>query len=302
MRIAFRNGRVLAWSVPVLAEAAALGRSVVFAWAIGVDELGRAMMLALAVRLVEMASDVGVERLIVQAPDGDTKPMQGALQGVAILRAGVASVVMLALAPALAWMFDDGPTAATFAALVVIPVLNGFGHLDYRRAERQFQYRQMAVVEVGATVAMLAALGPAVAVWADHRAMAAVLIVQAGTRMMLSHLVAARQYEVLFCTKTMMRSWRFGAPLMLNAGLLFLTFYADRLIVAQAYDWATLALYGVVLQLAMLPAQIVGRAAGSVVLPTLRAELESRRFDVVWPRILLSHVVLAGGMILGFTL
>ena len=37
--------------------------------------------------------------------------------------------------------------------------------------------------------------------------------------------------------------------------------------------WATLALYGIVLQLALLPAQIVGRAAGSLVLPRLRAAL-----------------------------
>ena len=38
---------------------------------------------------------------------------------------------------------------------------------------------------------------------------------------------------------------------MLNAVLLFFTFYADRMIRGVgAYDWATLALYGVVLQLA----------------------------------------------------
>ena len=50
--------RALAWLVPVLAEAAALGRSVLFAWLIGPDQLGQAMMLALVVRLAEMASDL----------------------------------------------------------------------------------------------------------------------------------------------------------------------------------------------------------------------------------------------------
>jgi hypothetical protein len=49
----------------MLAEAAALGRSIAFAWAIGPDELGRAMMLALTVRLVEMASDLGADRLML---------------------------------------------------------------------------------------------------------------------------------------------------------------------------------------------------------------------------------------------
>lgn len=33
------SGRVLAWGVPLLAEATALGRSVAFAWAIGPEEL-----------------------------------------------------------------------------------------------------------------------------------------------------------------------------------------------------------------------------------------------------------------------
>jgi hypothetical protein len=37
----------------------------------------------------------------------------------------------------------------------------------------------------------------------------------------------------------------------------------------------TLALYGVALQLALLPAQIVGRAAASLVLPRLRV--------AIWP-------------------
>ena len=62
----------------------------------------------------------------------------------------------------------------------------------------------------------------------------------------------------------------FGAPLVLNAGLMFLTFQADRLLVAGWYGWAEVAVYGVALQLAMLPAQIAGRAAGSLLAPRLR--------------------------------
>ena len=80
------SGRALAWATPVAAEAAALGRSIAFAWALGPDELGKAMMLALTVRLVEMASDVGVDRLIVQAPDGNAATLQSNLQGVMIAR------------------------------------------------------------------------------------------------------------------------------------------------------------------------------------------------------------------------
>jgi hypothetical protein len=79
--------RPLQWSAPwpgrcrSLAEAAALGRSVAFAWVIGPEELGRAMMLALTVRLIEMASDAGIDRLMVQARDGHSRALQAALHG-----------------------------------------------------------------------------------------------------------------------------------------------------------------------------------------------------------------------------
>ena len=99
MRCTLTSSRALAWAVPVLAEAAALGRSVVLAWAIGPEDLGRAMMLALTLRLVEMVSDVGIERLIVQAPDGNTSRLQAELHGAAILRA-LSRILRAALATA----------------------------------------------------------------------------------------------------------------------------------------------------------------------------------------------------------
>ena len=133
-----QKGRALAWGVPMLAEAAALGRSVAFAWAIGPDELGRAMMLALTVRLVEMASDLGADRLMLQARDGNSAALQAELQGAFILRGLLGALVLLAAAPMLAALFADGPAASSYALLALVPLLRGFTHLDFRRAERGF--------------------------------------------------------------------------------------------------------------------------------------------------------------------
>lgn len=294
--------RALAWLVPILAEAAALGRSVLFAWLIGPDQLGQAMMLALVVRLVEMTSDLGIDRLILQARDGNTARLQSELQGVAVLRGLLGAVVLLALAPVLAAMFADGPSALSYAVLSVIPALRGMVHLDYRRAERRFRYGPMAVIEGGATLTMAACVFPAAALLGDHRAMAVVLITQAVAFLVLSHWVANRQYRLRFSTSAFLRVWKFGAPLILNAVLLFFTFYADRLIVAQAYDWAVLAVYGVTLQLALLPAQIVGRAASSLVLPRLREAIRLNALSQTWPPVLTVHVALALALVIGFTL
>ncbi len=296
------SGRSLAWATPIFAEAAALGRSIAFAWCLGADELGKAMMLALTVRLVEMASDVGIDRLIVQAPDGNSATLQSNLQGVMLMRGVMTSALILAIAPVLASAFADGPTAISYALLSIIPFMRGFSHLDMRRAERHRQYTKLAIVEGGATLAMILCVVPATWLFGDHRAMSLTLIAHALVFTVLSHLVARRRYRVLFSRAAMLRAWRFGAPLILNAILLFFTFYADRLIVAGAYDWATLALYGVALQLALLPAQIVGRAAASLILPRLREALRTDRLAEVWPSIAVFHLMLACVMALGFAI
>lgn len=294
--------RALAWLVPVLAEAAALGRSVLFAWLIGPDQLGQAMMLALVVRLAEMASDLGIDRLILQARDGNTARLQSELQGVALLRGLLGAVILAALAPVLAALFADGPSTLSYALLSIIPALRGLAHLDYRRAERRFRYAPMAIVEGGATLVMAACVIPAATLLGDHRAMVAVLIVHAIAFVGLSHLVANRRYRLWFSMSAFLRVWHFGAPLILNAVLLFITFYADRLIVAQAYDWSVLAVYGVTLQLALLPAQIVGRAASSLVLPRLREAIRSNALDLSWQPVLTTHIGLALVLVAGFTL
>ncbi|MDU8913702.1 oligosaccharide flippase family protein [Aestuariicoccus sp. MJ-SS9] len=296
------TGRALAWAVPVLAEAAALGRSVAFAWWIGPDELGRAMMLALTVRLVEMASDVGADRLILQAPDGNSARLLADLHGAMLIRGIAGAAILVCLAPILAGLFADGPAWTSYALLAAVPLLRGAANLDFRRSERRFRYAPMALVEGGATLAMVVSILPASAMLGDHRAMLAALIAHAVACLGLSRLVATRAYRLRFSRASLRRIWRFGAPLAMNAVLLFLTFYADRLIVARAYDWATLALYGIALQLALLPAQIVGRAAASLVLPQLREVIRSGTLAEVWPRIVASHAALGLGLAAGFAL
>ena len=264
------SGRILAWVVPLLAEAAALGRSVALAWTIGPAELGSAMMLALVARMVEMASDFGIEKLIVQAHDGNSARFQAELHGAVALRGGALAIILLALAPVFAVAFPDGPSTATYSALALVSLFRGAVHLDTRRAERRFNYKPMAIAEGGATLVMLLMVGPAVWAFGDHRAMAVVLVAHAAALALLSHMQSDRPYRLRICLSSLHRIGKFGAPLISNGALLFLTFYADRMIVASAYGWTVLAIYGTALQLALLPSQIIGRAAGSLLLPRFR--------------------------------
>jgi O-antigen/teichoic acid export membrane protein len=260
------------------------------------------MLLALAVRLVEMAGDLGIERLIVQAPDGATARLQSELHGAAVLRGAALALVLLAAAPVLAALLPDGPAASAYAVLALVPLVRGAVHLDARRHERGFRYARTAVVETGATLAMLAAIGPALALLGDHRAMAAVLVAAALAQTVLSHVVATRPYRVTVSRAAVARVRRFGTPLMANAVLLFLTFYADRLIVAATFDLATLAVYGVALQLALLPAQIAGRAAATLLLPRFRHALATGGLERAARAAVASHAAMGALFAATFTL
>ena len=217
-----------------------------------------------------MVSDVGIERLLMQRPGVAAPGLLAALHGASLLRGLAMAGLLLALAQPMAWALPDGASAATYAALALAPLLRGFLHLDYRLAERDLRLAPMGIVEGGAVLAMLASLPLALMIWGDHRAMLLVLLAQASAQFLLSHLVARRPYAIAFDRAVLAEVLGFGAPLVLNAGLMFLTFQADRLIVAGWYGWAEVAVYGVALQLAMLPAQVAGRAAGSLLAPRLR--------------------------------
>ncbi len=295
------SARLIGWSVPLLAEAGALVRSAVLGRLIGGEELGRAMVLTLVLRLAEMVSDVGIERLLMQRPGEACPRLLAALHGASVLRGLGTALLLAALAVPMAAAFADGAAVTSYLALALAPLMRGALHLDYRLAERDLSLRPLAVVEGGAVLAMLAALPLAVTVWGDHRAMVAVLLAQSAAQLALSHLVARGRYALALDRAVLAEVLGFGVPLVLNALLMFLTFQADRLIVAGWYGWAEVAVYGVALQLASLPAQIAGRAAGSLLAPRLRG-LSGAALAAVARRAVLLHLGLGTGFAAAFAL
>lgn len=269
MRRAFAT-QVSGWAVPLFSEAAALARSVLIARALGAEELGRTVVLALALRLAEMLADAGIERFLMARPGVISPDLLAALHGAALWRGVVTALFLLALALPAAVLLSGAAEIATHAALAFVPLIRAFVHLDYRLEERERRLFPLVVVEGGAVVAMLGAVPLALALTADHRAIVAILAVQALAQVALSHLIARSPWRAAQDRAVLIEVIGFGGPLILNAALMFLTFQADRLVVAGWYGWAEVALYVVAFQLAMLPAQIAGRAAGSLLAPRLR--------------------------------
>ena len=292
IRRATHSAAALAWATPVLCEVAALARSVVLARMLGAEELGKTMLLALALRLAEMACDFSIERLLMQAPDGDRPRFRNSMQGAVLLRGALLSGLMLCAALPMAAAFADGPGIWTFAALAIVPMLRGLVHLDYRARERDFDYRGTLIVEGGAALVMLAAAPLAVMLIDDHRALVAVFVAQASAQVILSHVVAQTPWHPVFEMAALRRVVRFGAPLLLNSVLMLLILQGDRMIVIGFFDWADAGRYGIAIQLALLPAQIAGRAASSLLAPAFRRAIAAGSLNVAMTRALRIYICL----------
>lgn len=288
----------LVWGVPLAVEMAAMLRSVVLAWGIGADHLGRALILALTLRLAEMLSDLGIERMLHVSARRDEPGFLAALHGASLLRGLAIAALLLGMAWPMAASLPDGASALAYASLALVPLLRGFLHLEYRRAEAHRRFGAMAVVEGMSALVMLAALPLMVMGFGDARAMVGLMAVQALAQVGLSHVVASAPYALRFDRAVLVDLRRFGAPLVLNAALMFAAMQADRLIVAGFYGWTEVAAYGVAFQLASLPAQIAGRAAASA----LTGALAGQGGEAVFRQAMVQFAALATAFALGFAL
>lgn len=240
---------------------------------IGVEEIGRLMMLAMLLRLVEMSGDISIEKLIVQARDGGTLRFQHNLQGAALMSGGIMGVVIIILAWPTAWCLDDGPSFLSFALLSLVPMIRSFQHLDFRRFERHMNFSATLVVEAVSAVVILVLTPVLTLAFDNHNVFIPLVISQSISATVLSHLIAKRRYRIAFDVDAMWRIWRFGGPLLVNGFLMFAIFQADRMIVAFGYEWHDVGRYAIAAQLALLPTQIFGRAAQSILLPVFRKDI-----------------------------
>ena len=286
-------GRLLPVATQLAAEAGSLVRNLLLARLLGAEDMGLAALVALGLRLVEMAGALGLDRFLVQLPAGHAGRAQGTLHGAALLVGAVLATVLALAGPALAPGFAPALDPALLIPAAAILLVRGALHLDYRRQQRHGDFRAAFWVEgVPALLSCLAlpaltVTGPGALVWA--------LLLQAVLAAVFSHLCASRPWRPTLDTATLGAAVRYGAPLALNGMVMFAVLQGDRVLVAAELPAAELARFIVIGQCALLPVL----AATRVVLATELPRLARLRADGPALRIRLRddlhHVTLAAG-------
>jgi len=162
----------------------------------------------------------------------------------------VGTALLLAFAGSLAVIVGDPAVAPVLRILSALVVLSGCATVPRAWLWREFGFRQLAGLALGAEAAgTTAAIGAAVAGAGVYALAVHALVVVLTEFAVLWALVPWRPYRH-WSYREFVELWRFGGPLVGRRGLDYLVAYGDRFLVGYAFGPGALGLYAVALRLA----------------------------------------------------
>lgn len=244
-------------------------RNIIITRLISVEDYGIAATFGITMALIQMATGLGVDRLIIQAVDGNEPKLQATAQAFNILRGIFLAIVLYAVASPVALLFKLPEVVWAFQWLAVLPLITGFVHLDSARFQRAMRFGPLAIIGSVPQVITLAVSAPLALYFGDYRVMLWIITIQAATTVLLSFLLAERKFKLAMDKVYLHRIFTFGWPLMLNGLLMFGIFQADRGIVGIAYDMENLGWFSAAFTLTLFPAIVLMSAAQNLMTPMI---------------------------------
>lgn len=275
MRRTIIRSSALLLASKIFAQGCSFARNVIVARAIGAENFGIAATFAVTISVMDMIGSLSVDRLLVQASDGDDPNFQSAGHAVQALRGVGTGLIMFILAWPVARLFNVEQAGWAFAYLALVPIFRGFMHLDQQRIQRELDFRLSVAIEI------LQQLVPTLLAWPiahathNYSAMLWLLLIQNAVAMIASFVVARRPYRWHWSVTYLRRFAAFGWPLVVNSVMLFGIYQGDRFLIGSAsttlgittYSLRDLGIYSVAVSLTLTPMVAVSNISSSLMLP-----------------------------------
>ncbi len=254
-------------------------RSIVAARLLMPADFGVAATFAMTVALLEMISELGADKLLVQCNENESHRLQGTSQLLAVVRGLIMAALIFAGADVIAWMFKRPDAVAAFRCLALVPLLRGFIHQDPVRLQRQMRFGPVVWAQVCSAVTATLLIWP-LAYWLrSYWALLWMMVIDAGLNMALTHYFSERRYRCVWDREMARRLAHFGWPLLINGLLIFGIFQGDQLIIGTGYTMDVLGVYSVAFTIAMIPTTVFTKVCASLSLPMLaNARDDEERF------------------------
>ena len=291
------------------AQALSLARNALIGHWLSKGDFGIAATIALMLQLLEQLSDLGADRLIVQAPDGDDPRLVASAHATQVARGALMALVLYLLAAPITAFFGIEQARWALEAAALVPLLKGVMHLDARRYQRQLANRAQMAIEIVPQAVALAATLPVLGIAPDYSAVLWLALLQASAALVVSHLLAERPYRIALDRGHLARLVAFGWPIWLSAFPLLAVYQGDRLVIGRLLGMEDLAAYTTAFMMTMVPGLLAAKVGHALLLPLFSATrgeplVLARRFvlaseaTLVAAALYLTVLTIAGGAIL----
>lgn len=268
----FKGASVLSLSQIVVAIST-FARNILVARLISVEDFGIATTFAITLAMIEMASNLAFEKILVQDESGGDDDMLASAHFLHFIKSIVTALILLLVSPVMAKLFDLQNLVWAFQVLALIPLLRGLSHFDTVVFQRNMRFAPTAIIDAipqALTVVFAYPLG----IWLeDYRVMLILVLLQPASYTLLSHLYAERPYRWLFDKKLLTKKLGFAWPLLINGLLMFAVFNGDKAIIGNSYSMAVLGWYSVAFALTMMPTILFAKICNTLLLPILSKSL-----------------------------
>ncbi|WP_373651792.1 MULTISPECIES: oligosaccharide flippase family protein [unclassified Schlesneria] len=258
------------------------GRNIVIGRILSIEDMGIASTIALALQVIESASDINVNQLMIQSKDGDDPQLQANAHTYTLLRGVITAAVLLLLGGPLARLFGVPDAAWAFQLMALAPLIRGVWHQDLWRYHRAMRFGPLVRVEILSQVLALLASWP-LAIWLNnYSVMLWVILIQASVVAILSHIANERPYRLGLDRTNGISILKFGWPLLINGVLMMLLNYGDRFVIAAfpTYTMTDVGLYMIASSVTFMPIMLLTKLGTTIILPVLaREQDDAERFN-----------------------
>lgn len=286
-----------------VAQVCALARYIVLARILGPEQLGLAAIIILTSQFFESVTDAGSDRFLVQDRAGDDPALLRLTHLVSLSRGLLIAAALILFAGPIASLSGAPQLAPQIMVLAIVPLIMGLIHWDFRRQQRESDFRSESRIMLASEIASLIVTLVAVVILRDFTAILYGFIARAAVTVFFSHAVAQHRYAAGYAHEYAPRLARFAWPLMINGLLIFIGGQGDRLFISNQLGVAALGHYSAVMLLIFYPSGMLARFVSTMYLPRLSA----RHADpIAWERaqdaIASQCLLLAIAMQFGFVL
>lgn len=262
-------------------------RNIIFARLLNPNDFSIALTFGVVLSFFEYLSSFGHELLMQRSNDGGTHRFQASMHSVMILRGLLIAALVVLISPFIPILLNLPSETFNYSLLAIVPLLNGFAHLDPQRAHRHNDFKLSAKIGMIADSSSIIVAFISISLWHDYWAFYISFVFRHSISTILSHWYASRAYCLAFEKAYFLALWNFGLPLILIGALKYFGTEVDKALIASYVGLPEFTLYFLTIMVTANAANIVSVGLSKIFIRRISTSTKAR----------LNYVALENGII-----